>query len=306
MNYQDFLNELNKSGNTTLKKNYSVSCGENCTLEVKEHDEITNNSGEVYGKFGVKHRVVVQHGELFTESNLPPGVHYRINAEGRVQIPYYYENDSRYLGGFYKGNNVEPVYHDVVRIGLYVEKPLSIKGKKIKSTKPKAQKAEMPLTPDGFIAFNKVSEPFGWMSNMSSHAVEKDGKKWRSAEALFQAMRFANNPEIQDAIFNQTNPMGVKFIAKKKDNLSKMSIKPGSEEDYAHLREIIRLKLEQNSDLKNELLATGENVIFDNAFLRKDREAESVFWGAYFENGTLTGENRLGKIWMELRDGLKK
>ena len=308
MKFQEFLDETGKSGKVTLKKNYSVSCAENCTLELREGDEINVESGEIYGKLGIKHRVEIKMGEVSTESNMPPGVMYKVNSEGNVQIPYYYDNDSRYLGGFFKGDlQIQPVYHDVLRIGLYVEKPASaVKGKRKVSPRIKGVKVEMPATPEGHISFNKVSDPYGWLSNMSKHTVEKGGKTWRSAEALFQSMRFVNNPELQESIFNQTNPMGVKFIAKKKDNIALMSVKPGSEEDYKNMVEVLGLKLAQHDELKNELLATADNILFLNSFSVKDREPESLFWGAYVENSVLSGENRMGKIWMELRDQLKK
>jgi N-glycosidase YbiA len=306
MNYQEFLNEINKSGTTTLKNTYSVNCSEGCTFEFISGDEISREGDTVNGKFGLKHRVVVKMGEASTESNYPVGTEFRINSDGSVQIPFYYDNDSRYLGGFYKGGKeISPVYHDILRIEKYVEKPAnSSKGKKSKVKKVKVVKAEMPPIPDNFIAFNKVSEPYGWMSNMSKHPIDKEGKQWICAEALFQAMRFSNNTEIQQAISEQTNPMAVKFIAKKKTNIPLMSVKPASEEDYNNLKEVIGLKFSQNAALKDELLATGDKILFDNAFSRKDREPESIFWGGYIENGALVGENRLGKIWMELRAGL--
>ncbi|MFN5183090.1 MAG: NADAR family protein [Bacteroidota bacterium] len=307
MNYKDFLSELGHESTLILKKNVSLNCSENCTLELREGDEIAINNGSVSGKFGVKHRVEVQNGELSTESNLPPGVHYKVNENGVIQIPYYYENDSRYLGGFFKGNpELQPVYHDVLKISLYVEKPAaSVKGKKTKTAKKKVEKSEAPAIPEGFIAFNKVAEAYGWMSNMAKYPIEKDGKKWICAEALFQALRFSNNPEIQQAISEQTNPMAVKFIAKKKTNIPLMSVKPTSDEDFNNLKQIISMKLSQNPALSNELLATGDKILFDNAFSKKDREPESLFWGGYIENGSLLGENKLGKIWMELRDSLK-
>jgi predicted NAD-dependent protein-ADP-ribosyltransferase YbiA (DUF1768 family) len=61
------------------------------------------------------------------------------------------------------------------------------------------------------IAFKKVKDAFGWMSNMSPHPLAiEDGnhlKHWRTAEAVFQAMRF-DSPSISEAIRECPSPMG--------------------------------------------------------------------------------------------------
>jgi len=52
------------------------------------------------------------------------------------------------------------------------------------------------------IAFKKVREAYGWMSNMSPHPIQT----WRTAEALFQALRF-DDITVKLAIHNEKSPM---------------------------------------------------------------------------------------------------
>jgi predicted ATP-grasp superfamily ATP-dependent carboligase len=56
------------------------------------------------------------------------------------------------------------------------------------------------------ITFTKTSLPFGWLGNMAPYPIEYLEKTWRTAEALFQALRFVhedgrwyeNTPHIID------------------------------------------------------------------------------------------------------------
>ena len=82
------------------------------------------------------------------------------------------------------------------------------------------------------IAFTKTKAPFGWLGNMSPFPITHEGKEWRTAEALFQALRFEDE-EIKEAIRAERSPMGAKMVAKK--NADKMAVKPCSNEDTQKL-----------------------------------------------------------------------
>lgn len=142
------------------------------------------------------------------------------------------------------------------------------------------------------IAFRKVKEPYGWLGNMSPHPVEH-GAAWRTTEALFQALRFAN-VAIQDEIRAQKSPMGAKMVAKK--HADKMIVVPRSEQDLANMRMVLRLKAEQHPQLLNELMATGDADLIEDTTKRND-----TFWGAQLVAGEWKGKNMLGQLWMELR-----
>lgn len=151
----------------------------------------------------------------------------------------------------------------------------------------------------GIITFTKVKLPFGWMSNMSPHPIHNYlDKFWRTSEALFQALRFAEADPIRDLIRQEGSPMSAKMIAKKfKD---KMVIEPQSQADLDNMHLVLQLKLNRHSTLLGELRATGDAQIIED--VTKRPHGSGLFWGAALQDdGTWLGENHLGKLWMEIR-----
>ena len=60
------------------------------------------------------------------------------------------------------------------------------------------------------IAFTKVDLPFGELGNMSPHRITYEGKRYKTAEALFQALRFEDE-EIREELRSLASPMAVKM-----------------------------------------------------------------------------------------------
>ncbi len=50
---------------------------------------------------------------------------------------------------------------------------------------------------------------------MSAHPITYQGKDYRTAEALFQCLRFHQYPDIQELIREQKSPMRAKMKARK-------------------------------------------------------------------------------------------
>lgn len=146
------------------------------------------------------------------------------------------------------------------------------------------------------ILFKKVKEKFGWLSNMSPHPVDD----YRTAEAFFQAMRF-DNPAIQEEIKACKSPMAAKMVAKA--HADKMTIEPRSDIDLHLMRMVVRRKLDQNPELRAELLETGDEHIVEDVSARPNESG--LFWGAVPTADGLKGENWLGRIWMDLRAELR-
>lgn len=155
------------------------------------------------------------------------------------------------------------------------------------------------------IAFTKTKLPYGWMGNMSAYPVtDSEGKQWRTTEALFQAMRFAEDDPIREDIRFEKSPMGAKLKAK--GNKDKMVVEQLSLEDLTNMRYCVRLKIEQHQELKDLLVNSGDIPIYEDV-TNRGRKGSNLFWGALkLEDGTWEGENWLGRIWMELRDELRK
>lgn len=150
------------------------------------------------------------------------------------------------------------------------------------------------------IAFTKVKAPHGWLGNMAPFPIRHAGKTWRTAEALFQALRF-DDEAIREEIRSKKSPMGAKFVAKR--NKARMVVVPRSQEDLALVEMVLRLKLEQHPKLREMLLETGRAEIIEDATRRP--RGSGLFWGAALEDGQWVGENHLGKLWMKVREEVR-
>lgn len=146
------------------------------------------------------------------------------------------------------------------------------------------------------IAFTKVSLPYGWMGNMSPHPITYEGKTWPTAEALFQALRY-NHVTVRNTIFSQRSPMAAKMISKK--FADKRVVEPQSQQDIDNMEMVLRLKLDQHPELKQELKATNNKTIIEDSTKRSG--GSGLFWGAANQNGNWVGQNVLGNLWMKLR-----
>jgi len=163
------------------------------------------------------------------------------------------------------------------------------------------------------IAFTKVDLPYGWLGNMSPHIVRYQDQWYKTAEALFQCMRYEGFPEVQQEIRDQKSPMSAKMAAKKYKKLIAGRCSKEEEEvkDLERMRECLLLKLKAHPDLKRRLLGTKDALIIEDCSRRKG--GSGMFWGmAKIENelpdGTRStawvGRNELGKLWMKIREEL--
>lgn len=150
------------------------------------------------------------------------------------------------------------------------------------------------------VSFTKSRLPNGWMGNMSPFPVSYRGKEWRTAEALFQALRF-DDAGVREQIRAEKSPMGAKFVAKRE--AAKMVVEPTSHQDLSNMELVLRLKLEQNPLLKLQLLQTGESDIVEDVTSRQ--HGRNLFWGAAFDGSSWTGGNALGNMWVKLREELR-
>ena len=159
------------------------------------------------------------------------------------------------------------------------------------------------------VIIRKVDEEYGWLGNMSPHPVEHDGIWWKTAEALFQALRFpmdAVNDEgenIREIIRAQKSPMAAKMKAK--SSKSQMIIEPMGVEDLKNMKMVLRLKFKWNCNpLERDLLATGDRVIVEDCSKRP--RGSGLFWGAKrLADGNWEGTNKLGQLLMELRTEIR-
>lgn len=147
------------------------------------------------------------------------------------------------------------------------------------------------------IAFNRNKDPFGWLSNMYPCEIDFAGKKWRTTEALFQALRFKDEA-IQELIRAEKSPMSAKDIMRA--NEKDITTEKYSQKDVNNMRLCIRLKTSQHPELIKDLLNTGDAFIVEDVTKRGDK-GSNLFWGAMLVGEEWVGTNTLGNIWMEER-----
>jgi len=148
------------------------------------------------------------------------------------------------------------------------------------------------------VSFRKTTEPFGGLSNMASgYSINVGGVIIRTSEHLYQACRFPDYPEIQEAIINEPSPMNAKFISRKYAHLTR---KDWDEIRINLMKWCLHVKLAQNWEaFSSLLLKTGNKPIVE--FTRKDK-----VWGATLEGDYLIGINALGRLLMDLRESYAK
>ena len=151
---------------------------------------------------------------------------------------------------------------------------------------------------DNSVSFRQTKERYGGLSNMApGFPIVVNGIRIPTSEALYQACRFPNRPDVQRQIVRQRSPMTAKMKAKRFIN--------DTRHDWDSVRVnvmrwCLRVKLAQNwTTFGRLLLSTGDAPIVEDS--RKD-----AFWGAKrTDDGELVGTNALGRLLMELREELK-
>ena len=159
------------------------------------------------------------------------------------------------------------------------------------------------------VIIRDVKGEYGWLGNMSPHPVEHDGIWWKTAEALFQAIRFPidavndRGENIREIIRAQKSPMAAKMKSKRYKD--KMNITPMGDEDLDNMRMVLRLKIKCNRNpLERDLLETGDRFIVEDCSNRPN--VSGLFWGAKrLPDGNWEGKNMLGQLLMELRTEIR-
>lgn len=146
--------------------------------------------------------------------------------------------------------------------------------------------------------FKKTHEQWGEYSNMAAGFPIIVNNTWvRSSEALYQALKFTNNSDIQLKIISEKSPMTAKMVGKPHKDM----IRPDFEDIKIRLMKwCVRAKLLSNYEKFKFLLLASENKII------VEESRRDSFWGAKRnEDDLLIGVNVLGRILIELRQELE-
>ena len=150
-------------------------------------------------------------------------------------------------------------------------------------------------TLDNCVVIHRVTEPYGALSNMSNDfSLTINGMKIRSSEALYQSLRYPLRPDWQRDILDAKHAMLAKMKSKKQGR-RKESREDWSDIRVSVMRWVLRLKLAQHPPVLRLLCGSMQHPIVE-------KSARDSFWGAVQGNdGWLRGENKLGRLFMELR-----
>lgn len=135
---------------------------------------------------------------------------------------------------------------------------------------------------------------FYCLDNFSSFKIKYDGYLYSSVEEAYQALGFRDSaPEIYHEIINCYSAHEAQKISYANRNKRR---KDWDEIKVNVMEELLRCKIEQNPYVKKKLLETKDYTIVEDS--PKDN-----FWGWGKDRN---GNNQLGKLWMKLRDEIKK
>ncbi|MGF1505630.1 MAG: NADAR family protein [Anaerolineae bacterium] len=135
--------------------------------------------------------------------------------------------------------------------------------------------------------YSAKEEPYGCFSNFSPHGFELDGAYWPTSEHYFQAQKFAGTPH-EEAIRLARGPM----MAARKGRSRKRPLRADWEEVKDDvMRRAVLAKFRAHADIRAVLLATGDEVLVENA-------PGDAYWGCGKDG---TGLNRLVEILIETR-----
>lgn len=140
------------------------------------------------------------------------------------------------------------------------------------------------------ILFYRINDPYGCLSNLSPHAIILDGSTWPTAEHYFQAQKFTDWNH-RNAIRSATTPL----LAARMGHARSRPLRSDWEQIKDQImRTALWAKAHQHTDVRTTLLATGDSIIVEHT-------ANDAYWG---DGGDGSGQNKRGKLWMEIRTEL--
>ncbi|MEZ4829155.1 MAG: NADAR family protein [Bacteroidia bacterium] len=140
------------------------------------------------------------------------------------------------------------------------------------------------------IGFYEADKPYGCFSNLSPHPVLLDGYLWPTSEHYYQSRKFEEK-EYQELILNLEDPIDAWRLTRK------MADKVRPDWDMikeAVMKKVLTAKALQHKSIWQTLRETGSMTLVEEA-------DDDPYWGTG-EDGK--GKNRLGILWMEVRDAL--
>lgn len=147
---------------------------------------------------------------------------------------------------------------------------------------------------DRCICIRKVKDDWGIFCNFAHTPLIVNGVQFKSAEQLFQVMKFTDAEPIR-AVYQAANP---KFTAKHWE-------KTHRREDWGSIvvdamKFCLSTKYQQSQIFRDTLQQTGDAIIVEDQTTFPKKNADT--WGAKLVNNEYVGPNLLGRLLMDLRN----
>jgi hypothetical protein len=152
-----------------------------------------------------------------------------------------------------------------------------------------ANKKQMELKE---IKFYSLKEAYGEFSNFAAYPIQLKGKTWATTEHYFQAQKFIGTA-YEEQIRKAKSPMKAAELGRSR------KVRIRSDWDRvkdAVMYEAVKAKFTQHEELKYLLLGTDTARIIEHT-------ENDYYWG---DGGDGSGQNKLGKTLMRLREELKQ
>lgn len=134
---------------------------------------------------------------------------------------------------------------------------------------------------------------FYCLSNFSAFSLLWDEARFDTSEAAYQAAKFPAHPEIQLAIRIAPSAHEAFRVARQHDDRRRPD---WIDVRVDVMRLILRAKIAQHPYVLQKLLQTGERELVEDSW-------RDSFWGWGEDRA---GRNMLGKLWMELREQVRR
>ena len=160
--------------------------------------------------------------------------------------------------------------------------------------------ARTPRVTGNVVGFTSEHSP---LSNFFPCNIQIQGQNWISIEQYFQYMKCqtTQNDRVADLIRKETDSLRIKRLG------DRVAIRSNSEWPRVEervMREAIQAKFTQHPELLQVLLDTGSTTLVEATYDWKWGGACGL-WSTELKTLTFKGQNKLGKILMDIRDQMK-
>lgn len=136
-----------------------------------------------------------------------------------------------------------------------------------------------------------IEKPAHSLSPFSAHRIDIWGQSFPTVEHAYHYARFVDCPRREE-IKNAPSPIAAWQMSQELKGQENLLDSTFNKDQV--MEELFRVKLQQHTDVKEVLVSTGDSEllkVFDTDY----------YWGTGKDG---TGENKMGKLWMQLRSEL--